>query len=316
MPRRGQRSGGPPRRGPGSAPRRSGSASTRRDRSCRGRWADQAAVCRARRRIPAAIGGRTAPGVPSARMERPIRFEHNRYVGDKRTQVVYDLDHTDDDGRGGRAELMAAETFICFGPDTLAEARNRGYRLARSSRGGTGGRRGRRRQRRGLTGGGGGPARWRSASAPTGCQPRRPPGPAAGPPERSGARRRPVPRLPVDRHRGHRPRDDARAGRPHRHRDGLGGARLRLPGMRRVRGPVLARRLARRHRRRRRPRRRHRPPARASGWPASAPAGRWRCAPPRPTSGSRGWPPWAPPATSTTGRRTPGACSSTGARSG
>ena len=23
---------------------------------------------------------------------------------------------------------MAAETFICFGPDTLAEARNRGYR--------------------------------------------------------------------------------------------------------------------------------------------------------------------------------------------
>jgi hypothetical protein len=29
---------------------------------------------------------------------------------------------------------MAAETFISFGPDTLAEARNRGYRLARSSR--------------------------------------------------------------------------------------------------------------------------------------------------------------------------------------
>jgi hypothetical protein len=26
-------------------------------------------------------------------------------------------------------ELMSAETFICFGPDTLAEARNRGYRL-------------------------------------------------------------------------------------------------------------------------------------------------------------------------------------------
>jgi methylphosphotriester-DNA--protein-cysteine methyltransferase len=23
---------------------------------------------------------------------------------------------------------MAAETFLCFGPDTLAEARNRGYR--------------------------------------------------------------------------------------------------------------------------------------------------------------------------------------------
>ena len=26
---------------------------------------------------------------------------------------------------------MTAETFICFGPDTLPEARNRGYRLAR-----------------------------------------------------------------------------------------------------------------------------------------------------------------------------------------
>ena len=25
---------------------------------------------------------------------------------------------------------MAAETYLCFGPDTLAEARNRGYRLA------------------------------------------------------------------------------------------------------------------------------------------------------------------------------------------
>ena len=28
------------------------------------------------------------------------------------------------------AELMAAETFLCFGPDTLAEARTRGYRPA------------------------------------------------------------------------------------------------------------------------------------------------------------------------------------------
>ena len=24
---------------------------------------------------------------------------------------------------------MAAETYLCFGPDTLAEARNRGYKL-------------------------------------------------------------------------------------------------------------------------------------------------------------------------------------------
>ena len=84
-------------------------------------------------------------------MERPTRFEHNRYVGDKRKQVVYDLDNTDDVVEAAVAELMAAETFICFGPDTLAEARNRGYRLARSSRGGPQRRRRRRRQRRGLT---------------------------------------------------------------------------------------------------------------------------------------------------------------------
>jgi hypothetical protein len=67
-------------------------------------------------------------------MERPTRFEHNRYVGDKRRQVVYDLDNTDEAVEAAVAELMAAETYICFGPDTLAEARNRGYRLAPASR--------------------------------------------------------------------------------------------------------------------------------------------------------------------------------------
>ncbi len=62
-------------------------------------------------------------------MERPIRFEHFRYLGDKRNQVVHDVDlcdHPDviDD-------LMTSEKFLCFGPDTLAEARNRGYHLCR-----------------------------------------------------------------------------------------------------------------------------------------------------------------------------------------
>ena len=61
-------------------------------------------------------------------MERPTRFEHQRFLGDKRNQRVYDLDaFTDEDVI---AELMEAETYLCFGPDTLAEARNRGYRLA------------------------------------------------------------------------------------------------------------------------------------------------------------------------------------------
>jgi hypothetical protein len=65
-------------------------------------------------------------------MQRPSRFERQRYVGDKRTQVVYDLDEWDD--QAVIDELMAAETFLSFGPDSLSEARNRGYRLARPGR--------------------------------------------------------------------------------------------------------------------------------------------------------------------------------------
>jgi hypothetical protein len=60
---------------------------------------------------------------------RPTRFEHNRYVGDKRSQVVYDLDlaDRDPDVAARIEELMASEQFAAFGPDTLAEARNRCY---------------------------------------------------------------------------------------------------------------------------------------------------------------------------------------------
>ncbi len=62
-------------------------------------------------------------------MERPARYAENRFIGDKRTQVVYDLDiETDADAI---AELVASERVATFGPDSLAEARNRGYRLAR-----------------------------------------------------------------------------------------------------------------------------------------------------------------------------------------
>lgn len=59
-------------------------------------------------------------------MERPLRFEHHRWVGDKRSQVVHDLDHCTDPDR--IADLMEARTYLCFGPDTLTEATNRGYR--------------------------------------------------------------------------------------------------------------------------------------------------------------------------------------------
>jgi hypothetical protein len=67
---------------------------------------------------------------------RPTRFEHNQYVGDKRTQVVYDLDLADSDEQvaAAIAELLESEQFAAFGPDTLAEARNRGYRAHRSIR--------------------------------------------------------------------------------------------------------------------------------------------------------------------------------------
>lgn len=66
-------------------------------------------------------------------MQRPARFEHHRWVGDKREQVVHDIDACTDEQR--IAELMAAGTYLCFGPDTLAEARNRNYRPCRQCAG-------------------------------------------------------------------------------------------------------------------------------------------------------------------------------------
>lgn len=62
-------------------------------------------------------------------MERPRQFEEFRFVGDKRTQIVYDVDNLEDSTPID--ELMGAGTYLCFAPDTLAEARNRGYRLAK-----------------------------------------------------------------------------------------------------------------------------------------------------------------------------------------
>ncbi|TML07555.1 MAG: hypothetical protein E6G39_19520 [Actinobacteria bacterium] len=62
-------------------------------------------------------------------MDRPIRYQHNRFLGDKRRQVVYDLDEISD--RAVLDELLASEQVATFGPDTLIEARNRGYRLRR-----------------------------------------------------------------------------------------------------------------------------------------------------------------------------------------
>ncbi len=62
-------------------------------------------------------------------MERPSRFEHTRFLGDKRTQLVYDLEDWTD--RQVIDEIVDSGVGLSFGPDSLSEARNRGYTLAK-----------------------------------------------------------------------------------------------------------------------------------------------------------------------------------------
>jgi hypothetical protein len=62
-------------------------------------------------------------------MTRPLRFEHFRYLGDKRTQIVHDLDNATEACEID--ELVASEQGTTFGPDTIPEARNRGYKPCR-----------------------------------------------------------------------------------------------------------------------------------------------------------------------------------------
>ena len=61
-------------------------------------------------------------------MDHHPKFEHSRYLGDKRTQLVYDLDEWDDEEVINA--IVEAGVALSFGPDTLPEARNRGYTLA------------------------------------------------------------------------------------------------------------------------------------------------------------------------------------------
>jgi hypothetical protein len=53
-------------------------------------------------------------------------------MGDKRNQRVHDLDNATEACRID--DILAAETFLAFGPDTLPEARNRGYHRCRHCR--------------------------------------------------------------------------------------------------------------------------------------------------------------------------------------
>jgi hypothetical protein len=61
-------------------------------------------------------------------MDHHPKYEHSRFIGDKRTQLVYDLESWDDADTIN--EIVAEGVGLSFGPDTLAEARNRGYTLA------------------------------------------------------------------------------------------------------------------------------------------------------------------------------------------
>jgi hypothetical protein len=56
----------------------------------------------------------------------PARFRHVRWLGDKRSMAVHDLDAVV--AACGLDDLLASERFASFGPDSVAEARNRGYR--------------------------------------------------------------------------------------------------------------------------------------------------------------------------------------------
>ena len=62
-------------------------------------------------------------------MARPTRFEHFRWLGDKRSLRVHDLDNVTEACE--LDDLLASEKFATFGPDSLIEAKNRCYRPCR-----------------------------------------------------------------------------------------------------------------------------------------------------------------------------------------
>ncbi|MEA2010703.1 MAG: hypothetical protein U9N78_08365 [Actinomycetota bacterium] len=64
-------------------------------------------------------------------MTRLRRFEHNRFIGTRDDMVVHDCDDKDDfaalEARAEQQDLMGGKLLQAFGPDTLAEAQNRGF---------------------------------------------------------------------------------------------------------------------------------------------------------------------------------------------
>ncbi len=68
-------------------------------------------------------------------MGRLRRFEEYRYIGARDTMVFYDCDDADQfeelDERLRADDLLTRNLLSSFGPDTPAEARNRGFRARR-----------------------------------------------------------------------------------------------------------------------------------------------------------------------------------------
>lgn len=65
-------------------------------------------------------------------MPRLSRFERSRFVGARDTMVVYDCDDKQQfaviERRLESDDLLGRRLVQTYGPDTLAEARNRGFR--------------------------------------------------------------------------------------------------------------------------------------------------------------------------------------------
>jgi len=64
-------------------------------------------------------------------MARLRRFESNRFVGTRDDMIVYDCDDPDQfatlQARMEEGDLVDENRLQAFGPDSLAEARNRGF---------------------------------------------------------------------------------------------------------------------------------------------------------------------------------------------
>jgi hypothetical protein len=68
-------------------------------------------------------------------VSRLARFEEYRYVGTRDTMRVYDCDDSDEfetlQDRVGSHDLLGRKLLQGFAPDTLNEARNRGFKPVR-----------------------------------------------------------------------------------------------------------------------------------------------------------------------------------------